>query len=83
VNPCDADAIARVMLRHRATDGDDVSDDLVSRNHGILTRRDASLGDIQVGTADSAHGDANEYIARSDLGNWNVSEIQRCEWSGC
>jgi hypothetical protein len=64
VDPGDADAFADSEFRDVRTEGSDVSNDLMSGNHGKPRRRKPAVHEIEVGAAHAADRDAHENLAR-------------------
>jgi hypothetical protein len=62
-------------LRH-PTFVDDLADDLVAEDEGLLDEGEVAFEDVQVGAADSAGEDAEEDVARGEGGCGDVFELE-------
>jgi hypothetical protein len=76
MNPGDADPIAVAILRDGTTDGGDTSDDLVSRDHRIAGRDDATFRNVEIRATHTADRDADEHFVLRGLGDENVRELE-------
>jgi len=82
IDPCNADAIAFSKVADGATPSRDVTDDLMSRDHRVPRRCDASFGDIEISSADSAERDVQEQLAILCCRGSDIGELQQRRGAG-
>ena len=74
-NPGDSNARAQWQLTRSALDN--ITNNLMSGNERFLSRRQLSLLDVQVGTADSASANPQQNAARRELGFGMLLDLKR------